>query len=148
MTAWPGRARSVAARVATTRRIVRMGSLGRQHACRDKKLLSPRRVGTREKWTLWDLNPRPRPCEGRDLPTDLSARLAGRTLQPPYFMASGAGLCTRNLPRSAIALGLASPCLSWRSRIGAHRAHARPDGGRDGATTRKAPVAEFAPTVG
>ena len=29
---------------------------------------------SREKWTGWDLNPRPLPCQDSDLPADLPAR--------------------------------------------------------------------------
>src|SRR5213594_2448058 len=33
-----------------------------------------------EKWTGWDLNPRPLPCQDSDLPADLPARWAARKL--------------------------------------------------------------------
>ena len=53
-------------------------------------------------WTLGDLNPRPRPCEGRDLPTDLSAQKLGfpprgqPTNEAPLFDSCG--------PRSSLSL--------------------------------------------
>src|SRR2546427_8631510 len=33
-----------------------------------------------EKWTGWDLNPRPLPCQDSDLPADLPAQWAARKL--------------------------------------------------------------------
>src|SRR2546422_5304587 len=33
-----------------------------------------RRLHSMEKWTGWDLNPRPLPCQDSDLPADLPAR--------------------------------------------------------------------------
>src|SRR2546426_9445579 len=35
---------------------------------------------SREKWTGWDLNPRPLPCQDSDLPADLPAQRIARKL--------------------------------------------------------------------
>src|SRR3989475_5432066 len=81
-----------------------------------------RPVWTEEKWTGWDLNPRPLPCQDSDLPADLPARGASMrepslkpcpSRAPPSDVESRAASCTGARSRST-----ATPPRAGRTKSG------------------------------
>src|SRR5437879_5014045 len=82
----------------------------------------PRTTYSIEKWTGWDLNPRPLPCQDSDLPADLPARGASMrepslkpcpSRAPPSDVESRAASCTGARSRST-----ATPPRAGRTKSG------------------------------